>query len=914
MPGSGGQDRGQLSRGAFHFIYSFFYIKKEELRQLRTDILERPSIAGDPPPQKTMDHEQTQKSEVQIRVTGASPPKENPQDPLLEVGNQASGVSNATGMSTQDPADAKAGRGTIPPKRAATPFRKLRPTESANPFEKKGLARTPPETRLAATQGLAQAPKTTGEEVSEPTQEEVTTPLRTRDPTARKRTIEEVISPTTTAQHMSAADKRRKETKKEMLKEMQEYDEAMAKVTKTTRSLDVLCAKYGNTQSDIKANVNKLATAIKNLVKAEGRRKQTELERRENFKDVLEISHTEDEVNALKYEIEALKRQNAEMVADKETGRQETRQLTSSETQTRGEDEMELVAGECIQEQDILAALKSAETLKDAKDILNRIWPTNSEPEPKEVREARTVREIWKRIEAAKTEEALEAAMKETWPKAMYTKTRISKTSIQGDKHARVVVVADDSEKDSATLTYLAKQVPGLARAQSNLPIDTVATIKSHHCVTIGNEEAREDNQELPRILVLTKIASAKVPNDQLVHTLATMVFQLRADGYKSAAFSLPSELNSVRARKLLEVGIGQQMDFTADLCYKRKEKTANGETEKKIKKMKKGTMSSTVDIDTRNLSYADTLKEMKKNIKPESSGVVIQKVYKTASGGMRMQLKETKAGGRHTFAKVIRDNTDAEVTIRSPASQVMTIVIQDLDETTTTEELKDAIEACGLRIKEEPEDYKVEEPKKGHRDAWTARLRLPKAVGEALLKARRRIRVGWSVCRITEMVRPPLCFKCQEVGHLSRDCEEKEQKEKRCYKCDGVGHIAKDCNAQEAKCHTCQTNGHTNTSMACPKYRELVKAMKSKAAEMQEARKREAKKNKTTPAPNQQAPRRRGKVQEATEEQWKEELARSNAEEQEDQDDNDAEVAALTMATATAATTTALRRDRNTQ
>lgn len=49
-------------------------------------------------------------------------------------------------------------------------------------------------------------------------------------------------------------------------------------------------------------------------------------------------------------------------------------------------------------------------------------------------------------------------------------------------------------------------------------------------------------------------------------------------------------------------------------------------QTEKTTKKIKRGAMFSIVDMDTRGRSYADTLKDSKKNIIPESSGVVIQK------------------------------------------------------------------------------------------------------------------------------------------------------------------------------------------------------------------------------------------------------------------------------------------------
>lgn len=130
------------------------------------------------------------------------------------------------------------------------------------------------------------------EQATETTIDVGASPQRPMDSSSRKRMIDEIISPTNTTE-INASERRRKETKRELMKDSQEYDEAMVGLTKLVGALDKLCSKHVNTQCEIKLTVKKLVNATQYLATTEGLRKKAELERREKLKDRLETNRDE---------------------------------------------------------------------------------------------------------------------------------------------------------------------------------------------------------------------------------------------------------------------------------------------------------------------------------------------------------------------------------------------------------------------------------------------------------------------------------------------------------------------------------------------------------------------------------------------------------------------------------------------
>lgn len=81
------------------------------------------------------------------------------------------------------------------------------------------------------------------------------------------------------------------------------------------------------------------------------------------------------------------------------------------------------------------------------------------------------------------------------------------------------------------------------------------------------------------------------------------------------------------------------------------------------------------------------------------------------------------------------------------------------------------------------------------------------------------RVFVNWSAFRIREFVNVLRCHKCYALGHMMRECSEKERL---CQRCGQGGHMMKECR-KDRVCRNCKMRGnkcdHSILSDVCPEY-----------------------------------------------------------------------------------------------
>ena len=118
------------------------------------------------------------------------------------------------------------------------------------------------------------------------------------------------------------------------------------------------------------------------------------------------------------------------------------------------------------------------------------------------------------------------------------------------------------------------------------------------------------------------------------------------------------------------------------------------------------------------------------------------------------------------------------------------TVNIKDLDETTTAEEVAQAITpATGPGIVTAA-NIKLRASYSG---TQAANVLLPVAATKKLMKTRK-LRIAWVNCRVRLRETVTRCFKCHEIGHLAWNCKSAVDQSSLCFRCRTKGHKAVNC------------------------------------------------------------------------------------------------------------------------
>ncbi|KMQ86562.1 gag-pol polyprotein [Lasius niger] len=181
---------------------------------------------------------------------------------------------------------------------------------------------------------------------------------------------------------------------------------------------------------------------------------------------------------------------------------------------------------------------------------------------------------------------------------------------------------------------------------------------------------------------------------------------------------------------------------------------------------------------------------------------------------------------------KAIADLLGKEAQVVSKVQEEV-LEIKDLDETTTKEEVLDALQnAAGKDCKITVDAIKS--LRKAYGGTQTASVRLAVTVAKKVVGERGKIKIGWVNCRIRRVERPIKCFKCWHFGYLANKCKSGVDRYKLCIKCGKDGHKVADCK-EEAQCTLCAEKGNTENCAQiaaggrCPAFQEALQALKNK-------------------------------------------------------------------------------------
>ena len=96
-------------------------------------------------------------------------------------------------------------------------------------------------------------------------------------------------------------------------------------------------------------------------------------------------------------------------------------------------------------------------------------------------------------------------------------------------------------------------------------------------------------------------------------------------------------------------------------------------------------------------------------------------------------------------------------------------------------------------------------------------------------IEQRKRIKIGWTSCRIQKLENSQKCYRCQEYKHGATHCKT-TRRQNICFKCGEEGHETKTCTGNP-KCYACSEQGHSARSMKCNRYKRAVKQMRGRDA-----------------------------------------------------------------------------------
>lgn len=419
------------------------------------------------------------------------------------------------------------------------------------------------------------------------------------------------------------------------------------------------------------------------------------------------------------------------------------------------------------------------------------------------------------KIDVCSTMEAVNSIIAENWPQGTFKNTKVNPRAkwFTDETVLYSIMLYPDNISEDRNFAQTVEKIPAVkALTEDKLrELGFINVVQEAATTMAGLEECSKWKTDM-----LIAGATLSDIGDMATADVMNWADRIKIDadrlGKTNVVVGIPSDAHLDKIRKIMECRLsGTELVVQISPCDKRR-----------IIARKPVDSSIVVSGST---SYSEILKTMKDNIVPDDLGVNVKRIQQTQSGALRLTFSEKSSGAREAMLNRIRQIMPEDTRAHANNGR-KGIVLMDIEEDISKDEVAETI--CE-KLKVKPEDFNLNDFRKGYRGTKMLTVFLPKA--EAIKAIRLRwLRIGWTNCQVREKLDPDFCNRCQKYGHLSRLCQEKEAAKRRCLKCGEQDHIAKECTNEES-CFGCGQKGHRANSMRCNVYNALVKGMRGRTS-----------------------------------------------------------------------------------
>ncbi|CAH1114658.1 unnamed protein product [Psylliodes chrysocephalus] len=435
----------------------------------------------------------------------------------------------------------------------------------------------------------------------------------------------------------------------------------------------------------------------------------------------------------------------------------------------------------------------------------------------------RLVMDIEKKMDLEMDDDQLQEQLERKWPNDAFKKCEIHKEAITGEEENVLFIMKAGETNNSLLLRKLKERNPQLRKYVEENKLEVGSMIGGVARSGLFGEKVAESSVELVTYIALTEGLGTAKDRIKMKENLLEIKQCADRKPVSHVWCVLDQNIDHGVTRNTLEY-IGRKINISFKvLMAKNRTHTIDGDEEinwELIKNKRENNEETILIKPTGNTSFADILKDMKKDIKTE--GITIERITKTTSGNLQLKIRGNDKKDRKTFTTAL-NTTLTNVAQIDVKTKGQTFMILDIDETVREEDIRQVLKREINNENNFVDESQVKLAEKPNKNGYRYAFVTMQPDAASYITRKKRIGEGWNRWRIRELDPVQRCRKCHRIGHRGDQCKYKEEDRNNCHKCGEGGHKKRECTNEE-HCYLCNTNGHTAETMRCPEYRNLIK------------------------------------------------------------------------------------------